>query len=77
MSESESAPTPIPGQPAKEVQIIGAGTVIWVVAGLVIALSGATADQLWTCAVGVLLGLNGVRIAIKRKRRLAADQLSN
>lgn len=63
--------------PAKEVQIIGAGTVIWVVVGLIMALSGATSDRLWTCAVGVLLGLNGVRIGFKRKRRLDADQLSN
>jgi len=62
---------------AKEVQLVGAGTVIWVVAGLIMALSGATADRLWTSSVGVLLGLNGVRIAIKRKRRLDATQLSN
>lgn len=62
-------PDPAPYK-AKEVQIIGAGTVIWVVVGLIMALSGATSDHLWTCAVGVLLGLNGVRIGLKRKRKL-------
>lgn len=72
----ERKPDPEP-YATKEVQLIGAGTVIWVVVGLIMFLSGATADRLWTCGVGVLLGLNGVRIAVKRKRRLEATQLSN
>ena len=73
---TERKPDPAP-YAAKEVQLIGAGTVIWVVAGLILALSGATSDRLWTCAVGVLLGLNGVRVALKRKRQKAVNQLSN
>ena len=62
---------------AKEVQLIGAMTVIWVCAGVIVALAGTTSDHLWTIGVGVLLGLNGVRIAIKRKKRLEADLLSS
>jgi hypothetical protein len=62
---------------AKEVQLIGAMTAIWVTVGVVVALAGTTSDHLWTIAVGVLLGLNGVRIAIKRKKKLDADQISS
>jgi hypothetical protein len=62
---------------AKEVQLIGAMTAIWVTVGVVVALAGTTSDHLWTIAVGVLLGLNGVRIAIKRKKKLDAGQLSS
>ena len=60
---------------ANEVRIIGAGTVVWVVVGLILALGGATSNRLWTCAVGVLIGLNGVRIAYKRRAKAA--QFSN
>jgi len=72
---TESKPNPKP-YVAREVQIIGAGTVIWVTVGLILALSGATSDRLWTCAVGVLLGLNGLRIALKRKKRMDSEKSS-
>jgi hypothetical protein len=62
---------------AKEVQLIGAMTVIWVSVGVILALAGATSDHLWTIAVGVLLGLNGVRIALKRRKKMEADQASS
>jgi hypothetical protein len=62
---------------AKEVQLIGAMTVIWVSVGVILALAGATSDQLWTIAVGVLLGLNGVRIALKRRKKMEVDQASS
>lgn len=70
----ERKPDPAP-YAANEVRLIGAATVIWVVVGLIMALSGATSDHLWTIAIGVLLGLNGVRIALKRKRRLENSAL--
>lgn len=72
----ERKPDPEP-YAAKEVQLIGAASVIWVVVGLIMFLSGATADRLWTCGIGLLLGLNGIRIAIKRKRRFDSNQPSN
>jgi hypothetical protein len=62
---------------AKEVQLIGAMTAIWVTVGVIVALAGSTSDHLWTIAAGVVLGLNGVRIAIKRKKKLDANQLSS
>ena len=72
----ERKPEPEP-YVANEVRIIGAGTVVWVVVGLIMALSGATSDHLWTIVAGVLIGLNGVRIAYKRRAKSRAAQLSN
>lgn len=72
----ERKPNPAP-YVANEVRIIGVGTVVWVTVGLILALSGATANRLWTCAVGVLIGLNGLRIAYRRRAKMRAAQLSN
>jgi len=54
-----------------EVRLITIGTMAWVAAGIIFAISGAKADRLWMCLVGALLGVNGIRIAIKRRKRQA------
>ncbi len=51
------------------VTLISAGSALWII-GFVICLAiGADAKVLWTCVMGVLLGLIGIRYTIRRARK--------
>ncbi|MCX6434841.1 MAG: DUF2530 domain-containing protein [Actinomycetes bacterium] len=51
------------------VTLISAGIALWII-GFVICLAiGADAKVLWTCVMGVLLGLIGIRYTIRRARK--------
>ncbi len=51
------------------VTLISAGIALWII-GFVICLAiGADAKVLWTCVMGVLLGLIGIRDTIRRARK--------
>ncbi len=43
------------------VTLITFGTVAWIIAGLVLAITGAEAKVIWTCVVGATLGVWGIR----------------
>ena len=51
------------------VTLVLIGTVSWVIAGVIAIAINAEAKIIWTCIVGVLLGINGIRYTIKRNRR--------
>jgi hypothetical protein len=51
------------------VTLITFGTVAWIIAGLVLAITGAEAKVIWTCVVGAALGAWGVRYSKRRAAR--------
>jgi uncharacterized membrane protein HdeD (DUF308 family) len=51
------------------VTLVLIGTICWVIAGVIAIAVNAEAKIIWTCVVGVLLGLNGIRYTIRRNRR--------
>jgi hypothetical protein len=51
------------------VTLVVIGVICWMVA-LVIALAvGAQGKVIWTCIVGAILGLTGIRYSIRRNKR--------
>jgi hypothetical protein len=51
------------------VTLVVIGVICWMVA-LVIAISvGAQGKVIWTCIVGAILGLTGIRYSIRRNKR--------
>jgi hypothetical protein len=50
------------------VTLITFGTV-WVIAGLVLAITGAEAKVIWTCVAGAVLGAWGIRYSKRRAAR--------
>jgi hypothetical protein len=51
------------------VTLIAAGTITWIAAGVVAVVIGAESKIIWTCVVGALLGVTGIRYSIRRSRR--------
>lgn len=51
------------------VALISAGTLAWVAAGVIALAAGSEAKIIWTCVVGVVLGLIGIRYSIRRNNR--------
>jgi hypothetical protein len=51
------------------VTLITFGTVAWIIAGLVLAITGAEAKVIWTCVVGAVLGVWGIRYSKRRATR--------
>jgi len=51
------------------VTLIAAGTIAWIVAGVVALAMDAESKIIWTCVVGALLGVIGIRYSIRRSRR--------
>jgi hypothetical protein len=51
------------------VTLITFGTVAWIIAGLVLAITGAEAKVIWTCVVGATLGVSGIRYSKRRAAR--------
>ena len=51
------------------VGMIAAGTVAWLVAGVVALAINADAKVMWTCISGAVLGVVGIRYSIKRARK--------
>jgi hypothetical protein len=51
------------------VTLIAAGTIAWIGAGVVALAMGAESKIIWTCVVGALLGVIGIRYSIRRSRR--------
>jgi hypothetical protein len=51
------------------VTLISFGTVAWVIAGIVLVITGADAKVIWTCVVGAVLGAWGIRYSKRRAVR--------
>lgn len=51
------------------VTLISAGIALWIIGFVVCLAIGADAKVLWTCVIGVLLGLIGIRYTIRRARK--------
>jgi hypothetical protein len=51
------------------VTLIAAGTIAWIGAGVVALAMDAEWKIIWTCVVGALLGVIGIRYSIRRSRR--------
>lgn len=45
------------------------GTICWAIAGVIALAVSADAKIIWTCIVGVGLGISGIRYTIRRNRR--------
>jgi uncharacterized protein (UPF0254 family) len=51
------------------VTLIAVGTIAWIGAGVVALAMDAESKIIWTCVVGALLGVIGIRYSIRRSRR--------
>ena len=51
------------------VATIISGIVIWSVALVILIVIGASSEKIYTCIVGALLGLIGLRYTIRRAKR--------
>lgn len=51
------------------VTLVAIGTMCWVIAGVIALAMNAEAKIIWTCVMGVGLGLVGIRYTIRRNRR--------
>lgn len=51
------------------VTLVALGIMCWVIAGVIAIAVGADAKVIWTCVMGAVLGLVGIRYTIRRDRR--------
>lgn len=51
------------------VAIIAVGIVAWIAAAVVAIALSADAKIIWTCVIGALLGLIGIRYSVRRAKR--------
>jgi uncharacterized membrane protein HdeD (DUF308 family) len=51
------------------VTLVAIGTIAWLIAGMVAITLEAESKYIWTCVVGALLGVTGIRYSIRRDRR--------
>ena len=51
------------------VTLIAVGTIACIAAGAVAVVIGAESKIIWTCVVGAVLGVIGIRYSIRRSRR--------
>jgi uncharacterized membrane protein HdeD (DUF308 family) len=51
------------------VTLIAIGTIAWLIAGMIALTLDADSKYIWTCVVGALLGVTGIRYSIRRDRR--------
>ena len=51
------------------VTLIAIGTIAWLIAGMVALTLDVDSKYIWTCVVGALLGVTGIRYSIRRDRR--------
>jgi NhaP-type Na+/H+ or K+/H+ antiporter len=48
---------------------IAIGIVIWAVALVILIATGASTEKIYTCIVGIVLGLIGLRYTFRRAKR--------
>jgi hypothetical protein len=75
--EPERRPTPEPLE-IDERWVVAIGVAVWIAAiGVLLGLRATTAAYpgdrwLWACAIGVAIGVYGLRLARKRRKRMSA-----
>ena len=63
---SSTNPSEIKSEISSVVTLITFGTVVWVIAAIVLAISGADSKLIWTCVAGTALGAWGIRYSKRR-----------
>ena len=53
------------------VTLVSIGTICWIAAGVVALAAGADGKIIWTCLVGAILGVAGIRYSVRRNRKSA------
>jgi len=53
------------------VTLVSIGTICWIAGGVIALAAGAESKIIWTCFVGVILGLTGIRYSVRRNRKSA------
>ena len=53
------------------VTLVSIGTICWIAAGVVALAAGADGKIIWTCLVGAMLGVAGIRYSVRRNRKSA------
>ena len=66
---SSTNPSEIKSEISSVVTLITFGTVVWVIAAIVLAISGADSKLIWTCVAGTALGAWGIRYSKRRATR--------
>lgn len=51
------------------VSLVAIGTLCWVIAGVIAVAANAEAKIIYTCIMGVVLGLMGIRYTVRRDKR--------
>jgi hypothetical protein len=51
------------------VTLVSIGTICWVTAGVIALAAGSDGKIIWTCLVGAVLGVAGIRYSIRRNRK--------
>jgi uncharacterized membrane protein HdeD (DUF308 family) len=51
------------------ITLVAFGTMCWVISGVIAVATNAEAKVIWTCVMGTILGLVGIRYTIRRNRR--------
>lgn len=51
------------------VSLVAIGTLCWVIAGVIAVAANADAKIIYTCIMGVVLGLMGIRYTVRRDKR--------
>ena len=51
------------------VSLVAIGTLCWVIAGVIAVATNADAKIIYTCIMGVVLGLMGIRYTVRRDKR--------
>ena len=63
---SSTNPSEIKSEISSVVTLITFGTVVWVIAAIALAISGADSKLIWTCVAGTALGAWGIRYSKRR-----------
>lgn len=53
------------------VTLVAVGTICWIAGGVIAIAAGAESKIIWTCFVGAILGLTGIRYSVRRNRKSA------
>lgn len=51
------------------ISLVAIGTLCWVIAGIIAVAVNADAKIIYTCIMGVALGLMGIRYTVRRDKR--------
>jgi uncharacterized membrane protein HdeD (DUF308 family) len=53
------------------VTLVAIGTICWIAAGVIALAIGAESKIIWSCVIGAVLGVMGIRYSIRRNQKSA------